>query len=294
MYHIESQEMSDAFFACWQAALRHLNHQVDGGIPSWLRAIPEPPFLEHLSFRLGNQLFYIRVEDVDRRIEGPGSLEGVLWVAEETNGHACLLSMQRTLDGRWAPVHAGWGLIDAHTRSAVHPAALVTDARIDMTPWERHDLAVQIVRDHLIDTGREVIAWHGNPTVDPAIWFIGASQTPEWVVVRVATVPDPPPSRPDDWEAIMCACAHISRVGHFAPLRLCHPQQPMDAADAAALPLWRGHGVAALFTGLESHDPDAALRPRASLTTPSGARSNRERRGGHQGSVTTDTSDDCS
>ena len=61
MYEIETLEMSDAFLPIWRAAGFHLNKQVDGGIQSWLRAHPYPPFLEQLSFRLGNQLFFIRV-----------------------------------------------------------------------------------------------------------------------------------------------------------------------------------------------------------------------------------------
>ena len=47
----------------WSAAGRHLSHQAGGQVQSWLRAHLTPPFLEHLSFSLGNQLFFIRVED---------------------------------------------------------------------------------------------------------------------------------------------------------------------------------------------------------------------------------------
>jgi len=73
MQPIEMQ-MSRAFFGCWQAVGEHLDRQVDSGIRSWLRAHPYPPFLEHLSFRLGNQLFFVRVEDVDGNVEGtPGA-----------------------------------------------------------------------------------------------------------------------------------------------------------------------------------------------------------------------------
>lgn len=54
MKTIEMHEMSAPFFECWKAAGIHLNQQVEGGIPSWLRAHPYPPFFEHLSFRLGN------------------------------------------------------------------------------------------------------------------------------------------------------------------------------------------------------------------------------------------------
>ena len=89
MYKVETQEMSDEFSTCWKAAGTHLSKQVDGGIQSWLRAHPYPPFLEHLSFRLGNQLFFIRVEDVDGKIQGPGSLLGLHAAAKSANGQTC-------------------------------------------------------------------------------------------------------------------------------------------------------------------------------------------------------------
>jgi hypothetical protein len=61
MYEISIDEMTPEFLECWRAAGKHLNNQVQGGINTWLRAHPSPPFLEHLSFRLGNQLFFVRV-----------------------------------------------------------------------------------------------------------------------------------------------------------------------------------------------------------------------------------------
>lgn len=79
------QEMSESYFLCWKAAGIHLSKQVDGGSRSWLRARPYRPFLEHLSFRLGNQLFFVRVEDVDRTVEGPGSLRGLAAAAGAVN-----------------------------------------------------------------------------------------------------------------------------------------------------------------------------------------------------------------
>lgn len=74
MHNIEMQEMSPEFLKCWQAAGMHLDKQVQGGIKTWLRAHPYPPALKHFSFRLGNQLFFVRVEDVDGKVEGPGGM----------------------------------------------------------------------------------------------------------------------------------------------------------------------------------------------------------------------------
>jgi hypothetical protein len=94
MHDIEMQEMSEEFLKCWQAAGTHLNNQVPGDIHVWLRAHPYPPFLEHLSFRLGNQLFFVRVEDIDDKVSGPGSLRGLHMIADGCQGHACLLPMK--------------------------------------------------------------------------------------------------------------------------------------------------------------------------------------------------------
>jgi hypothetical protein len=128
MYEIEMQEMSEAFFLCWKTAGIHLSKQVDGGIPSWLRAHPYPPFLEHLSFRLGNQLFFVRIKDVDGKVEGPGSLRGLAAAARAAKGRACVLPMKKQLSGEaWAADRPGWGLLDAETGKPIDPVALVTD-----------------------------------------------------------------------------------------------------------------------------------------------------------------------
>ena len=68
MFPIELSTPSQEFAQCWQTAGRHLNIKGDGAI-NWLKAELTPPFLEHLSFRLGNQLFYIRLVDVDEQAQ---------------------------------------------------------------------------------------------------------------------------------------------------------------------------------------------------------------------------------
>ena len=65
MHDIHMAEVSKEFQRCWQAAGVHIQNQAQGDLQSWLRAHLNPPFLEHLSFRLGNQLFFIQLQDVD-------------------------------------------------------------------------------------------------------------------------------------------------------------------------------------------------------------------------------------
>ena len=148
MHDIHMAEVNEEFARCWNAAGLHIQNQAQGPLQSWLRAHLNPPFLEHLSFRLGNQLFYIQLEDVDGRLKTPGNRDGLLAIADGSAGHACVMPM-RKIGATWAPTEPGWGLLDARTRQAVTPPALISDEKIVMTDWELQDLAVQVVRDHL-------------------------------------------------------------------------------------------------------------------------------------------------
>jgi len=178
MYEVETHDMKPEFLECWKAAGIHISNQVQGGLHSWLKATPYPPFLEHLSFRLGNQNFYIRVTDVSGDIDGPGSERGLFAIADGSNGHACFMPMRKKLLGGWVPDRAGWGLVDARTGKAVNPTDLVSDEKIEISNWELQDFAVQVVRTQLEKDGFELMSWQGNPNVDPAIWFIGESRRP--------------------------------------------------------------------------------------------------------------------
>ncbi len=251
MHQIDMQHMSEAFFACWEAAGLHLDRQVDGGIRSWGRAHPYPPFLEHLSFRLGNQLFFVRVEDASGWVQGPGDVHGLLRIAEQCRGHACMLPMTASRSGKdWVADRPGWGLLDAHTGKAINPAALVTDELIVMSPWEVQHVAVQVVRDHLDERGFEIMSWQSDPATDPSIWFVGESKGPEWVVVRSASSHQGHAPPPQNWAGIAQVCVSLSTTGHFASVCIESAQQVHAAPTDPAIPLWRGHGMHVDFRGL--------------------------------------------
>lgn len=264
MHEIDMQVMSPAFHECWQSACAHIERQAQGGKVNWLRAHPLPPFLEHLSFRLGNQLFFVRVADAQGRVTGPGSRAGLYRVADACQGHACVLTLERDLAGTWHPVDPGWGLRDARSGALLDPAALVSDEPIPMTDWEMHDFAVQVVRESLEREGHQLISWQGDPAVDPSIWFVGRSGQPEWVVVRAARFPRPQPARPSNWRAIAASVAHRGRAGHFAPVVVMGLDWLEEEDDGLAVdldgdeedmplssPLWRGHALDVDYGGLE-------------------------------------------
>lgn len=246
-HDIEMHEPSEEFQRAWQAAGYHIQTQSQGNLRSWLKVDLHPPFLEHLSFRLGNQLFFIRIEDVDDRMRGPGSLQGLLSIADGCQGHACIMRMRR-VGPRWVPDAPGWGLVDARTGRLLDPLALITDERIEMTDWELQDFAVQVVRDSLREQGRQLMSWQGNPGVDPSLWFVGDSG-PEWVVVRAVRYPEQEAVPPNNMDSIAERCAAMGKRGHFASVSFANIDDPFDP-DGGGMPLWRGHGCHVRFQGL--------------------------------------------
>lgn len=249
MYDIEMTTPSEDFIQIWIAAGKHINAQVEGGIPNWFRAHPNPPFLEHLSFGIGNQLFFIRIEDVDGHVVVPGNLGGLHHIAEECRGHACILPMRCISNHNWAPALPGWGLISAITGHPIDPISMVTNSKIEMTPWELHDFAVQVVRSSLDEQHREIMSWCGDPGIDPSVWFIG-DNGPEWIIVRAVRYPESEAALPSNLVEIAERCSGLGKQGHFASIAFASSDQPFLSENENPIPLWRGAGCHVKFTGL--------------------------------------------
>lgn len=248
MCDIEMREASPEFARCWKAAGLHIQRMAQGDVP-WLKANLNPPILEHLSFRMGNQLFFVRLEDVEGRLEVPGSREGVQAIAAGCNGHACIVPMRRR-SNEWIAEGSGWGFLDIRTGRPIDPVALISDELIEMTDWELQDFAVMVVKDQLVKQGRTLMSWQGNPTVNPSIWFVG-DHGPEWVVVRAARYPAQSVEPPANWHAIAESCARLGKSGYFASVGVASADDTFDPAGAVpATPLWRGHGMLVRFIGL--------------------------------------------
>jgi len=249
MQEIISQEVTEDFAGLWRAAGNHLNARGQGSL-NWIKADLVPPMLEHLSFRIGNQIFFVRVEDVGREVDGPSGRSGLMSIAKGCGGHACLMPMKRE-DNVWVPATSSWGLIDAATGDHFDPLAFVSDKKIEMTDWEVHDVAVTSVVQQLERQDEfRLLSSQGNPGVDPSFWFAG-KEGPEWVVVRAVRYPERDAPRPSNLDLVIERNASVSKAGHFASVSVANSDDPFDPAGQNVLPIWRGYRMFVRFEGLE-------------------------------------------
>ena len=253
-FEVENKISDKEFADCFDAAARHLQTLLgkcaedapDGkkGIAhSWLKDLPTTPLLEHMSFMLGNQPFFVRLEDVesfdlpllnsDDKRSGelsaalgssrfPGTVQGLMRVASGYDGRACIMPMRRQSGGdgasAWRPALPGWSLLDLRGMKPVDPPALVSDERIKVTDWELHDAAVRVVRDALRENGKRVLSWTSDPGVMPSVWF-DADGKPNWVIVRACRAPEESIPAPDAEQAKKIKAQMGGAAGYYACVR---------------------------------------------------------------------------
>lgn len=247
MYEVSQAPADARFHAAWQAAGQHLQRLGGDGI-SWLRADLNSRLAEHLSFRLGNQLIFVYLQ-VAGGVQSPSSKQLFLTACKEATALAAVMPMEPV--GRtFQPAYGGWGLRDALTQAAIDPPSLVSDAKIEMSDWEVHDFAIQIVTSQIESAGNTVLSKQPSPHIDPSIWFKDR-QGPAFVVVRSGRFPLSDMPKPDNISEIAASCARLSRRGFFASVTAANAEQQTASSSRGSIPLFRGHGLIARFAGLE-------------------------------------------
>ncbi|MDR2198392.1 MAG: hypothetical protein LBR53_02850 [Deltaproteobacteria bacterium] len=188
------EEISREFLACWTLAAAYVQRLGEKNL-SWFKANLYSPVLEHFSFRLGNQLFFVRLEDSEGRLKIPGNLDDLLEISGECGGHPLVMPMKNN-GGIWLPLLSGWGLLNAVTREPVNPQKLSTSEKVEMTPWELHDLAVHSVMASL--GGKKIFSYTNHPDISPSVWYLGPSGV-EWIIVRFRSRLQGRGSLPANW-----------------------------------------------------------------------------------------------
>jgi len=248
MYDIYMEDPTQEYLDVWFASGRHLTAISQGAI-NWIKSEPKPPFLEHLSFRLGNQIFFLRIEDVDNSIHLPGNSDGLFTIADGNQATACLLPMKK-IGAEWRPVIPGWGLIDARTSKPFNPLELISDEQIEMTPWELQDFAVQVVRNYLNDQGCEIMSFNSHPGVNPSIWFV-RDNIPEWVMVNYVLFPAMEIATPKIIDGLLETPSLVTNTGNMANVFIASSAE-MTNESGIPIPPYRGHALSVRFEGLET------------------------------------------
>ncbi|MDR1166112.1 MAG: hypothetical protein LBO66_09690 [Deltaproteobacteria bacterium] len=192
---------SREFQACWTLAANYIQRLGVNGL-SWFKGDLSAPLFEHFSFRMGNQLFFVRLEDAEGRLKVPGNMSGLLEIAAACKGHPLIMPMRNT-GGIWLPIVPGWGLVDAKTKAPVNPKNLLTPERVEYTDWELHDMAVRSILLSLGD--KKIISYASHPDLSPSVWYRGESGA-EWVIARFARRPAADAAPPSNWARIKESC----------------------------------------------------------------------------------------
>ena len=167
--------------------------------------------------------------------------------ARVANAIPCRVRIIRGDDG-WQLGRSGWGLVHAQTNEPIDPPALVDDEQIEMTDWELHDFAVQVVREYLPKVGKTPAEWQCNLGIDPSLWFQDGDRFC-WAVVRAVRYPEAEAPRPENPGRLIKMCGPYRDNGFFASVAVANVEDPFDGSPP--LKLYRGCGMHVRFTGLE-------------------------------------------
>jgi len=248
LYIVEQEDPSENFQAAWLAAAKHLQSQCREGI-CWIRANLKRPFIEHLSFRIGNQLFFIFVEAEEFKLSN--RFDAFIGCAELANAIPCMIKMNKTF-ASYAPSGDGWGLLHAVTKAPVDPFSLVSDELIEMSDWELHDFVINVVKKGLEEEGKTVYSTCSDMEVNPSLWFV-ENDVHYWVIVRGHRYPMKIAGRPEGLDKIAEGVPGENSAGYYAIVTVANGDDPFDpkAADNDNfLPLYRGHGMHIKYDGI--------------------------------------------
>ncbi|MDA9170557.1 hypothetical protein N9O69_00585 [Alphaproteobacteria bacterium] len=186
---IDSGEFTDDFRDCARIVNNFFSEKGKDVI-NFIRfaTIPTPV---HTSFRIGNQLFFIHIVDLDDNMEQPGSIEGFIKICERFQCLACLIPVRKK-NNKWTIENLDWGLTDAKTGDVIDPYELVSDEKIVMSDYEIHEMGNDYVRYHIItkNLGYKVSSFIIDPDIIPSIIFNKPNEK-YCVLVKVSYDPNP-------------------------------------------------------------------------------------------------------
>jgi hypothetical protein len=254
MYKIDNPEITNEFHEAWCFAGQELSKQGQGSL-NWLKAELNPPFVDHFSFRLGNQIFSILIDVIDSK--GNNSIDDFekqrqIKFCTKNNITPAVFTIVRNLTGKLDKASSDWNLIDTRTGEAFNPVEMISDAEIPVSEWELHDFGVQVVRNFLTSAGKKIFSFQSMLDLNPTIWF-SEGEKRYFVIVRTAAYPALEAEKTEnliEMKNELCA-QHGADGGYFASVVLANTDDPFLPDGEGSLPILRGHGVFVKFKGIE-------------------------------------------
>lgn len=149
----------------------------------WVKAELTWPSFDHLTFGYGNQIFSVLVDLTEAGRSGLTQKEINRCVEACEANHLIPCAFQ--IDARsMRPLSVGWNLSHLVNHKSVVPYEWASSDKVELSEWELRNFCIQIVRNHIEETGGEVMSFCDIPAIDPQIWFKDKSGNRAWVVVR--------------------------------------------------------------------------------------------------------------
>ena len=255
-HDIKVGEFSDEFLACHVDIFNKYN-QLGQGYLQWIKFVSVPTPI-HLSFRFGNQVFFVHFQDINNELDAPGHMEGFLGICERYKCFACTLPIQKSLKG-WTMVNTGWGLVDAITNKVLDPFSLVSDEKIEMSEYEIHEIGVSHVHETFLEKtmGYKVTSWFKDLGIYPSVTFINDHGEECHVFVGVSHSSEPYKKIDIYLDLMEAALSRRPETKiYFARV---HVVNSNDDFKSPKMTLYRGHPTSCGMTHLQSIDYKSQL-----------------------------------
>ena len=255
MYKIDAYNINEEFLDAWRFAGKNLTNQGQGSL-NWIRAHLHQPFDDHLSFRVGNQIFSVLVEVEHSSMESSLTDREINNQARFCSGNnlvPCIYKVKKTSHGEFERIFSDWNLIHSETKKPINPVELISEELVEMSPWEIHDVGIQTVADQIKKDGGEVGSFQSVLNIDPAIWFKREGNG-FYVVVRTVIYPKLNAERPPNLNETIKSIESLKSPegkakGYFASVGIANNEDSFDGENP--MPLYRGHGMYVSFKGIE-------------------------------------------
>jgi len=156
----------------------------------WIKHELTYPSFDHLTFAFKNAIFSVVIEIVDNYQTSMtnNQKENLLKAADENNLIACVFKVRinnpQADNPDLIPFNLEWNLFDILTGEEIYPEEIGNDIKTEMSKWELHNFAIQIVRSDIEKNGGKILSFCDVLEVNPQIWFSNKKDEKCWVIVR--------------------------------------------------------------------------------------------------------------